>query len=202
MGIPAEVPTDGLNPVVTPTAPTGAITAGQFQGLLKCPGIGDVRQKTVVATVLDVPWTAIVGGHHRQTTGRGLQKGESEGFGQRRVHKQPPTTRRPAIKGRNLGTAVLFGIGHLAIEIKAIHQIEHLLEHIALLLLELTRVIPTAQHKHQVVTLPQHRRLTKGFHQSGNVLAPHRTGNRQQGRTIRLPQKRLQQALQRGAFLR
>ena len=53
MGIPTEVPTDGLNPVVTPTAPPGAITAGQFQGLLKCPGIGDVRQKTVVTTVLD-----------------------------------------------------------------------------------------------------------------------------------------------------
>ena len=82
---------------------------------------------------------------------------------------------------------MLFGVSNLAIEIKPIHQIEHLLKHITLLLLELTRVIPTAQHKHQVVTLPQHRRLAKGFHQRGNVLAPHRTGNRKQRRTIRLP---------------
>ena len=143
---PPTMGVHGTSNTVATTAPTGAITAGQFQSLLKCPGIGNVRQKTVVATVLDVTWTAIIGGHHRQTTSRGLQKGESEGFGQRRVHKQTPTTRRPAIEGRNLGTAVLFGIGHLAIEIKTIHQIEHLLEHIALLLLELTRVIPTAQH--------------------------------------------------------
>ena len=178
MGIPAEVTSNGLNPVDTPTTPTGAITASQFQGLLKCAGIGYVDQKTVDATMLDVPWTAIVGGQHRQTTGRGLQKGESERFGQRRIHKQPSTARRPAVQSGNLGTAVLFGIGHLAIEIKPIHQIEHLLKHIALLLLELTRVISTTKHKHQVVALPQHRRLAKGFHQRGNVLAPHRTGNR------------------------
>ena len=52
---------------------------------------------------------------------------------------------------------MLLRVGDGAIEVVAIDQIEDLLEHIPLLLLQLSGIIPTPKHQHEVVALAQHR---------------------------------------------
>jgi hypothetical protein len=69
---------------------------------------------------------------------------------------------------------VLFRISHLPVQIKPIHEVEHLLKHITLLLLELTRIFSTSQHEHQIVPIPQHWRTAIGLHKSRDVFASHR----------------------------
>ena len=201
MGIPTEVTGNGFHAVVTPASPTLVITSSQFQSLLQSTWIGDIRKQTVFTTVLNVTGTSVIGGNHRQTARSSLQQGESERLRQSRIHEQSATAGRPAVEGRHLSPAVLLGVGHLAIEIETIHQIKHLLKHIPLLLLQLAGVLTTTQHQHQVVPLTQHRRLSEGLHQRRNVLATDSTGNRQKWWTIRIPEKRLQQALKSGSFL-
>ena len=49
---------------------------------------------------------------------------------------------------------MLLGVGNTAVKVIAINKIKHLLKHIALLLLHLTGILPTAQHQHQIVALP------------------------------------------------
>ena len=44
-----------------------------------------------------------------------------------------------------------------AVEVIAIDKIEHLLEHLPLLLLQLSGIVPTPQHQHEVVAVAQHR---------------------------------------------
>ena len=156
MGIPTEMSTDGLHTVVAPTAPTTRITSSHLQGFLKRTRIRHIHQQTVLTTRLNIPRPTIVRGHHWQTTGRGLKQRETKGFSKGRVHKQTASTHRPPIEGRNLSTTVLFRISHLSVEIKPIDEVEHLLEDITLLLLELTRIFPTSQDEHQIVPIPQH----------------------------------------------
>ena len=84
----------------------------------------------------------------------------------------------------------VLGIGHLAVEVIAIHQVKHLLEHLPLLLLQLAGILTTSQHQHQVVAFTQHGRATKGLHKGRDVLAADRPGNRQQWRQLRIAQKR------------
>ena len=103
----------------------------------------------------DVARTAIVGGHDRQAAGGRLQQGEPEGLREGRVHEHPAQARSPAVEGRDLSAAVLLGVGHPAIQIEAIHQLEHLLKQLPLLLLQGGGILTAAEHQHQVVALPQ-----------------------------------------------
>ena len=81
MGIPAVVAADRFHPIVAPATPAQRILGGPFQGLLQGPGIGHIHQQTVVAAGMNIARPTIVGRHHRQTTGRSLQQGETERLG-------------------------------------------------------------------------------------------------------------------------
>jgi len=84
---------------------------------------------------------------------------------------------------------VLFGIGDTTVEIVTVHQLEHLLQHFALLLLELTGIIAAAQHQHKVVLTAQQRRTAKDLQQRRNVLARIRPTDRQHRRSGGIAQK-------------
>ena len=51
---------------------------------------------------------------------------------------------------------MLFGVRNGSVKIVTIHQIKDLLEHIALLFFQLTRIFTTAQYQHQVMAIAQH----------------------------------------------
>ena len=88
---------------------------------------------------------------------------------------------------------MLLGIRHRSIEVIAIHKFEDLLKHVPLLTIHLTGVLSRAEHQHQVVPLTQQGGATKGLHQGRDVLATIGPADRQQGRSIGIPQKRAQQ---------
>ena len=65
---------------------------------------------------------------------------------------------------------MLLGVGNAAVEVVPIDQVKNLLEHIPLLLLQLTGIFTATQNKHQVVPFPQHRRITEGLQRAGMFL--------------------------------
>ena len=156
MGIPAEMTADGFHTVVTPVSPALGILTGTFQCLLKRTGISDIDQQSVVTSSLNVARPSVIGRHHRQAAGSGFEERQTKGFGQRWVNEQTSFLGGPSINRRNLGASMLFGVRNGSVEIVAIHQIEHLLKHITLLFLQLTWILTTAQHQHQVVAVAQH----------------------------------------------
>ena len=180
VGIPAEIPADRLDAVVTPAAPTLQIRTGLLQGLLKHIQIGDVSQLAVGATLKDVPRPTVVGAHQGQATGGRLQQGQAKGLGQGWIDEDPAALGRPAVDGRNLLAPMLLGIGDLAVEIEAINEFKDLLELVPLLLLHGAGILPAAEHQHQVVALLQEGRAPVGLDQGGDVLTPHRPADREQ----------------------
>ena len=93
---------------------------------------------------------------------------------------------------------MLLRVGHLAVEIKPIHQLEHLLEHLPLGTVQLAGVLPAAQHQHQVVVLAEIVRTAEHFHQGRDVLAVVGATDRQHRRLGGIAQKRLQQRFDGG----
>ena len=79
VGIPTEVATDGLNAVVTPAMPTGAIGTRPLQTVLQGLQVSDIHQQTVVTAGQDVARSTVIGRHHRQTAGRRFQQRQTEG---------------------------------------------------------------------------------------------------------------------------
>jgi hypothetical protein len=122
---------------------------------LETPGLGHIHQKPVAATGLNVLGSPIIRRHHGQPTGSGLEQRESEGFRESRVDEQALTAGRPAVHRRNVVTPMLFRVGDRAVEIVMIHQLEHLLEHLALLFGQLARVVPASEHQHKIELLTQ-----------------------------------------------
>ena len=157
MGIPAEMSRHRLHAVVTPAPPATGILASPFQRLLQRSGIGHIHQQAVLTAGLNIARATVIGGDHRQTTGRGLQQRETEWFRQRRVNEQTSPLSCPAVEGRHLRAAMLFRVGDRAVEVVTIDEIEHLLEHIPLLLLHLSGILTAPQHQHKVVAVPQDR---------------------------------------------
>ena len=91
---------------------------------------------------------------------------------------------------------MLLGVGNAAVEVVPINQIKHLLEHIPLLLLQLTGILTATQNEHQVVPFPQHRRIAKGLQQGWDVLAAHRPGNRQKRWLVGIPEEGCEHPIQ------
>ena len=193
MGIPAEVATHRFDAAIPPAAPALRVGSGGLKTLLQRIEIRHVNQLAVATALQDVARAPVVGGHHRQPAGGGLQQGEAKGFGQGRVHEHSATAGGPAVDRRDVVASVVLGIGDAPIKIEAIHQLENLLKLIALLLLHGAGILPAAQHQHQVVTLLQQGGAAIGLHQGRYVLAAHRTADTKQRRLRRLPQKRIQQ---------
>ncbi len=145
MGIPAVMAAHRRDAGSAPAAPTGPIGEAVLHRLAQGPQVGDIHQQAMAALLQDLARPAIVGGDHRQAAGAGLQQGEPKGFGERRVDEYPAQAGGPAVDRRYLMAQVLLGIGHRSVEIKAIHQLKQLLEHLPLGALQLAGVLATAQ---------------------------------------------------------
>jgi len=189
MGFPAVSLLHSLKALLPPLIPGGISSQGFLQSGAQRLAAGDIHQQTVAASAQDVDGTPIVGGHHRQTTGRGFDQGQTKGFGERRVHKHATASGCPAIDRWNLRTAVMFGIGDLAVEILTIDGFEHVMPFLPLTAFQRVEAFAVAEHQQQVGLLAQQRTAAKGINQGGDVLAPIRPAHRQEAGPIRLAQE-------------
>jgi hypothetical protein len=90
VGVPAEGTPDGLEPVVAPQAPALRIRQALLDRPLEGAEIGHINQQAIGGAGQDVPGATVIGGDDRQATGRSLQQGQPEGFGQGRVDEHAP----------------------------------------------------------------------------------------------------------------
>jgi len=155
MGLPAVGLLHSLKALLTPLIPGGISSQGFLQRGAQRLAAGDIHQQPVAATAQDVDRTAIVGGHHRQTAGRGFNQGQTEGFGERWVHKDATASCRPAVDRWHLRAAVVFGIGHLAVEILPINGFEHVMPFLTLTAFQRVEAFAVAQHQQQIGLLAQ-----------------------------------------------
>ena len=91
---------------------------------------------------------------------------------------------------------MLLGVSNAAVEVVTVNEIKDLLEHIPLLLLQLTGILTATQNQHEIVPFPQHRRIAKGLQQGRNVLAAHRPGNSQKGWLVGVPEEGCEHPIQ------
>jgi len=155
MCIPAVGATDGCQTVVAPAPPATSIHSGQLQRLLQGAEVGDIHQAAIGAALQNLARTAIIGGHQRQAAGRGLQQGEPEGLGERRVHEHPTQPSRPAVQGRHLIAAMLLGVGNTTVKIETVDEFEQLLKQLTLRVFQGAGIVATTEHEHKIVALPQ-----------------------------------------------
>ena len=89
MGLPGIMPPHPRDAMTSSPLP-GLIVSQQFQqGTVDGGLVQRIHQHAILAVGDDIHRPAVLGGHHRQSAGGGLQDGQAEGFRQCRVDEHP-----------------------------------------------------------------------------------------------------------------
>ncbi len=133
MGLPTVVASHPVDASIGKIAPLLLVDQDRCQRPGNVLGIRGFDQNTVAAVGHDIHRPAVVGGHDRQTAGRGLDQGDAERLHQRRVDENAMALGTDPVKLGDLGGEImLFGNRQLTVKIVMIHLQQHIGEHLAL----------------------------------------------------------------------
>ncbi len=150
MGIPDVVFTHPLQAENRTLLPLLPVEQHALQGEGDIFRVEGVNQQAILTVGGDVAGAAILSGDDRQTAGRRLDQGQTEGLGQCRIDEHAVGERCQPVDQRHVIRCVVFGVGNLAIQVVAIDQLQQLPQHLLGAVVQLGDIIPIAEHHHQI----------------------------------------------------
>ena len=197
MGWPGIEPAHVTHAVLGATAPLVGV-AQQAQQLAgdRLP-VQRIDQQAVMAVADDIHRASVLGGHHRQAGRCGLEQGQAERLGERRVEEHPAPRGGQTVDFRHLRRPVMLGHGHLAVEVEEIDQQQCLLQHLLRPPIHLPDIVAVASDNHQVGGFLQLGGPAVGLDHGRNVLALVGAREQQDEGFLRLFEKMLQIARKR-----